>query len=128
MSKSPKVIGNHQHCSLCSAYVIISSRYPSYACRRCVNHATDKAGSKVEFCNITFSGHGVQGKFVDTGKLYRSTICYIKGVKFRVEEAHLGGIVVIPEPKNTRKRKVNTDKIIPTTISKSDKSDSITFG
>jgi hypothetical protein len=52
----------------------------------------------------------------------------VTGVKFRVEEAHLGGIVVIPDPKNTRKRKVNTDKIIPTTISKSDKSDSITFG
>ena len=85
----------HQHCPSCKRYVHVSTRYPNYACRKCVDKAVDSKGRRVAFYNITMDGHGCQGRFVDTEKFVRSNICYIKGIKFRAEEAYMGGIVLL---------------------------------
>jgi predicted RNA-binding Zn-ribbon protein involved in translation (DUF1610 family) len=85
----------HQHCGSCNRYVQISTRYPKYACKKCVDKAVDKKGRRVAFYNITMDGHGCQGKLIDTEKFVRSNICYINGIKFRAEEAYFGGIILL---------------------------------
>jgi predicted RNA-binding Zn-ribbon protein involved in translation (DUF1610 family) len=86
----------HQHCPSCNRYVHVSTRYPNYACRKCVDKAVDSKGRRVAFYNITLDGHGCQGRLVDSEKFVRSNICYIKGIKFRAEEAYMGGIILLP--------------------------------
>jgi hypothetical protein len=39
---------------------------------------------------ITESGNGIQGIYKESGKLYRSTTCFIKGVKCQIEETNIG--------------------------------------
>jgi hypothetical protein len=83
-----------QHCPTCYRYVKYNERYRDYICKRCVELATDKQGQLIAFHNITESGHGIQGVYTASGKLYRSTTCFIKAVKCKAEEAYLGGIVI----------------------------------
>ena len=85
-----------QHCIACNRYVGYNERYPEYVCKNCVELAVDKSGSLIAFFNITNSGHGCQGQFKSDGKLYRGSVCYVKGIKCFAEEAYLGGIVVRP--------------------------------
>lgn len=85
-----------QHCPICNRYKKYNSRYPDYVCEKCVNLATDKAGKSIAFYNITNDGHGCQGRYVDSTKLYRGNSCYVKGIRCYAEEAYLGGIVVRP--------------------------------
>jgi len=92
-----------QHCTTCNRYVRVSSRYPDYACLKCQKLAVNKEGQRVEYFNVSADGHGCQGVIVDGNKLTRSKICFIKGVRFRVEEAHLGGLVFLPFPESQRK-------------------------
>lgn len=84
------------HCPGCNKYKKFNERYPDYVCDKCVKLATDKSGKQISFYNITTSGHGCQGKYVEDGKLYKGNVCYIKGLKCFVEEAYLGGIVIRP--------------------------------
>jgi hypothetical protein len=93
---------NQQHCPVCNTYVKYSSRYPNYVCAKCTVLATDKDGKKVQFYNVTISGNGVQGKYVDEEKLYRSPFCFIKGIKCKAEEAYLGGVVLRPITKRNK--------------------------
>lgn len=88
---------DRQVCPICKRYVKLSSRYPNYACRQCVQLATDKKGKPVHFFNTEFSGHGCAGAYTKTGKPYNSNRCYIKGVECKAEEAYLGGIVIKPK-------------------------------
>lgn len=91
-----------QHCSACNRYVQHSTRYPNYACAKCVSKAVDENGEAISFFNITEDGHGCQGKLMASSQLTRSKTCFIKGIKFKADEAYLGGIVLLPEIKRKR--------------------------
>ena len=84
-----------QHCPACNRYVKYSSRYPNYACHKCVLKAVNMNNEFIMFCNMKADGHGCQGKLMATNKLIRSRICFIKGFRFRAEEAYLGGIILL---------------------------------
>ncbi|MEO3405879.1 hypothetical protein AAFN85_18350 [Mucilaginibacter sp. CAU 1740] len=86
-----------QHCPTCNRYIKHNERYPDYVCNKCMDVIADKAGSPVMFYNITNDGHGCQGKYIEDGKLYRSSRCFIKGVKCFAGEAYFGGIVIRPQ-------------------------------
>jgi hypothetical protein len=88
-TKHPKEKGKQSHCKICNKYVRYIEGYTGYICGKCVELATDKDGKPVIFKTITESGNGVQGVYKDTGKLYRSRICYIKGAKCTVEETNI---------------------------------------
>lgn len=92
-----------QHCPTCNRYVRVSSRYPDYACPKCQKLAVNKEGQRVEYFNVSVDGHGCQGVIVGKNRLTRSKICFIKGIRFRVEEAYLGGVVFLPFPQPQRK-------------------------
>lgn len=91
-----------QHCPTCNRYVTYNESYNDYVCKRCVALANDKTGFKIAFFNITIDGHGCQGKYVDDGKLYRGTSCFIKGIRCFAEEACFGGIVIRPFKRNLK--------------------------
>jgi hypothetical protein len=93
---------NQQHCPACNRYVQYSTRYPDYACAKCVSKAVDIKGEAIAFFNVTSDGHGCQGKLLATNKSTRSKICFIKGIKFKAFEAYLGGIVILPQIKRER--------------------------
>ncbi|WCT13666.1 hypothetical protein [Mucilaginibacter jinjuensis] len=97
-----------QHCPTCKQYVKYSSRYLDYVCSRCEKLAVNKQGYLIDFFNITLDGHGCQGKYIDSGKLYRSAKCFIKGVTSKAEEAYLGGIVIRPLKIKTLSKRVLT--------------------
>ena len=86
-----------QHCPACNRYVTYSTRYPNYACAKCVTKAIDAIGRAISFFNTTADGHGCQGILVETKELVKSNVCSIKGIRFEAEEAYLGGIVLLPE-------------------------------
>jgi hypothetical protein len=65
----------------------------------------DISGKPIEFVNITEAGTGIQGKYIEIGKLYRSPICFIKGIKCKAVEAEQGLIVICPVEPSKRKRK-----------------------
>ncbi|HTI60385.1 hypothetical protein [Mucilaginibacter sp.] len=100
-AKTPqnKEHAKQQHCPTCIRYVKYNERYRDYVCDKCIKQAVDKDGNSIAFFNITESGHGVQGKYMEGEKLYRSTLCIIKGVKCNAEEAYFGGIVIRPVKK-----------------------------
>ena len=100
-----------QTCGICHLYVKPNERYPNYLCAKCISLATDKAGKPIEFYNITHDGKGCQGKYIETGKLYRTTICFIKGIKCLAEAAYFGGIVIRPSKEKQDKPKSQTDLI-----------------
>ncbi len=101
-----KESSKQQHCPTCNRYVKYNERYPNFVCIKCIAQATDKDDKKIAFYNITEDGHGCQGKYVDSEKLYRSPFCFIKGIKCKAEEAYMGGIVVMPVDVNKPKVKV----------------------
>lgn len=103
---SKKEYPKHQHCSACNRYVQHSSRYPNYACDKCVSKAVDGKNRAVSFFNTTEDGHGCQGMLVETKELIKSMACFIKGIGFEAEEAYLGGIVLLPTVKRKRTRKI----------------------
>ena len=88
------------HCPTCNRYKAYNERYPDYVCKKCVELATDKSGNQLAFYNITDSGHGCQGQYPSDGKLYRGSICYIKGLRCFADEGYFGGIVIRPFKRN----------------------------
>jgi hypothetical protein len=98
-TKHPKEKGKQKHCPACNAYLKHIEGYPAYICSKCVALATDKDGKSITFKTITESGNGVQGVYTDTGKLYRSRTCYIKGLKCKVEETNIGTIHTVTSVK-----------------------------
>lgn len=95
-TKHAKEGTKQQHCPTCNRYVKYDERYPNYICVKCIDLAADKDGKAIVFYNITQDGHGCQGKYIASEKLYRSSFCYIKGIKCKAQEAYLGGIVIRP--------------------------------
>ena len=82
-------------CPICGAEVQFNERYPKAVCGQCMKLITDAAGRRVAFYNIDMSG-GLTGQYPDTRQVYASDICYITGRPCRAQEAHMGGIVIIP--------------------------------
>ncbi|MBB6273557.1 hypothetical protein HDF26_004017 [Pedobacter cryoconitis] len=101
-----------QHCPACNRYVQYSTRYPNYACAKCVSKAVDKKGEAIAFFNVTSDGQGCQGKLLATNKSTSSKSCFIKGIDFKAEEAYLGGIVLLPKIKRSRTSTSKNIKII----------------
>ncbi|WP_158826713.1 hypothetical protein [Mucilaginibacter lacusdianchii] len=102
-SVNPKKTPNkQQHCPICNRYVRYHATYPNYVCAKCTALATDKEGKLIAFYHITQAGTGLQGKYLDTGKFYRSPFCYIKTIKCKAEENEAG---IIIRPSTIRKRK-----------------------
>ena len=99
----PKECKKQQHCPACNSYIKYIEGVPAYICAKCVSLAADKNGNSVLFKTITENGNGVQGIYKETGKLYRSTICYIKGIKCQVEE--IAAIGMISKPFNSKRKR-----------------------
>lgn len=102
---SKKEYPQQQHCPACNRYVQHLTRYPNYACAKCVSKAVDDKGRAISFFNVTMDGHGCQGMLVETKELVKSNVCFIKGSRFEAEEAYLGGVVLLPSFKQKRSRK-----------------------
>jgi hypothetical protein len=111
--KAIKEHPNQQHCPACNSYVKHSTRYPNYACSKCIGKAIDEHGRRVVFYNTTDDGHGCQGRLVETNELITSDFCYIKGIRFKAEEAYMGGIVLLSAVDNKPKRKRRAQKTKP---------------
>ena len=89
-----------QPCPGCGRTVPRSDRYPVYLCRECVGRAVDAAGRAVSLWNESLSG-GFLATYADGSpapEVTRDRIVYVDGVRCHADEAHLGGIVVIPAP------------------------------
>jgi hypothetical protein len=84
-----------QYCPICKNPVPVSARYPRAVCEDCAAQAADEAGRPVVFFQEGLSG-GLQGKYRESGEAYSAQECYIRGVRCRVEEGHLGGVVIYP--------------------------------
>lgn len=82
-----------QLCPICGAHVRHNTRYPRYLCRDCAGLATSADGRCLEFANVGFSG-GFVARFADSGEIYDSHLCFVRGVACRADEARFGGIVV----------------------------------
>lgn len=89
-------MSNVQFCPICKSKVEYSSRYPGYLCLSCVKRITDKNGKAVSFGNTHAIGHGCAGIYQDTGKPYKSNLCFVDGFKCKAEEGYFGGIVIQP--------------------------------
>lgn len=111
--KTNKDHPNQQHCPACNTYVKHSTRYPSYACSKCIGKAIDEQGRKVAFHNTTDDGHGCQGTLIERNELTNSNVCFIKGLKFKAEEAYMGGIVLLSVVDIKPKRKRRDQKAMP---------------
>lgn len=85
-----------QFCPICGTAVRPYLRYPAYVCSSCVGEAVSADGRLLSFSNTEFLGHGFVATFRDSGEVYDSDICFIRGRKCRGEEAYFGGIVVQP--------------------------------
>ena len=83
-----------QQCPICEEIVNYSERYPRYLCRKCAGQITDKDDRQVVFHNIDPMGYGCEGKYIDTGEPYTSTVCYAGGHECWAGEARFGGIVI----------------------------------
>jgi hypothetical protein len=97
--KTSKEHAKQQHCPTCTRYVKYDEQCRDYVCAKCVSQATDKDEKLISFHSITKDGNGIQGKFKDTEKLYRSTICIIRGIKCNAEQSASGEIVIRPVSK-----------------------------
>lgn len=84
-----------QYCPICKNPVPVSARYPRAVCEDCAALASDEAGKPVFFFQEGLSG-GVRGQYRESGEAYSAQECYIRGVRCRVEEGHLGGVVIYP--------------------------------
>ncbi|HCE17129.1 MAG TPA: hypothetical protein DEQ80_04655 [Anaerolinea thermolimosa] len=84
-----------QYCPICKNPVPVSARYPRAVCEDCAAQATDEAGKPVVFFQEGLSS-GLQGKYRENDEAYPAQECYIRGVRCRVEEGHLGGVVIYP--------------------------------
>lgn len=87
----------NQKCPICSAAVSSSERYPNYVCHECVGKAVNEDGHPVKFFNTSFAG-GFVAVIEKNGIEEKSEnhICFIDKKKFYADEAHFGGIVVVP--------------------------------
>jgi len=82
-----------QKCPVCGQTVNPNPRYPRYLCRACAKQATDEAGRKLEFGNTDIGG-GFEARYADAGKIRRSHVCFVKGIRCWADEARFGGIVL----------------------------------
>lgn len=62
----------------------------------CAEAAVDRSGRPLHFFNEGLSG-GICGVYRDNGEPTPDTTCYIHGVACIAQEAHLGGIVILPK-------------------------------
>lgn len=92
--KTSKEHAKQQHCPTCTRYVKYNEQCKDYLCAKCVSQAADKDGKLISFHTITNDGNGIQGKYKDTDKLYRSTICIIRGIKCNAEQSTSGEIII----------------------------------
>jgi len=95
----------HQHYPTCNRYVKANNGHSNYVCGKCVTKATDREGKNLSFYYITQAGNGIQGKYTKSGNFYRSTFCFIKGVKCKAIETTLYGIFILPLKPRKRKPK-----------------------
>jgi len=85
-----------QKCPICGASVAPDPRYPRAACPSCARTAANQDGRPLRFYNEAISG-GIYGVFQDTGEQTLETTCFIDGVECLAQEAHMGGIVILPK-------------------------------
>lgn len=107
-SSGPPRAATVQKCPICGKGLPrdLNLRYPKRLCGACMAQASSKGGRLVEFSNVAGVKEkkarliilvgGVHGTYVDSGRPYRSTICFVNGIKCTVKEAHFGGIVIEP--------------------------------
>ena len=84
---------NVYHCPICGKAGEASPRYPKYICVECGHRAVDENGRQLKFTNVAVSG-GFEARYMDTGEIRDSHICWVDGVRCFADEAHMGGIVV----------------------------------
>jgi hypothetical protein len=84
-----------QLCPVCRYSVPPQPRYPRALCRACVGLACDAHGRPLTFENESLSG-GILARYRDSGTIYLSQECWVRGMHCLADEHHLGGIVVQP--------------------------------
>jgi hypothetical protein len=72
-----------------------NGRYPERLCAPCVLEAVDEQGRELTFSNESFGG-GFAAVQLATGEKTAQHVCFVRGTKCWADEAHFGGIVVIP--------------------------------
>ena len=80
-------------CPICGERMPASPRYPDQVCQACVRRACDEDGRPLRFYNVSLSG-GFVARYADSRRERHSHVCTIDDVRCRVDEAHMGGIVV----------------------------------
>jgi hypothetical protein len=85
-----------QPCPVCGAAQRANARYPRHLCPDCAALATDEAGRRLQFSNVSLSG-GFRAVYTDTGEARESHVCFVRGVRCRADEAYFGGIVIRPQ-------------------------------
>ena len=84
---------NEHGCPICNLPMENNPRYPRAVCSECVSQVRDETGRQIEFFNTSLSG-GITGRYIDDGRDYPASDCYINGIHCRAMEAHMGGIVI----------------------------------
>ena len=84
---------NLTYCPICRAEMAFNPRYPRAVCSACQKKAVDEKGKSLKFFNESLSG-GLLIQYADNGEKRKSEMCYIDGVKCRVQDGYFGGIVI----------------------------------
>ncbi len=91
--------GDERSCYCCGVFLSdgaeARARYPDELCPACILEAVDEIGLPLRFGNTAMGG-GFAATYVADGRPRDSHICYVRARKYWADEAHLGGIVVIP--------------------------------
>lgn len=87
------VMSKTHACPICSAPVTHWERYPLQVCDSCGSRACDAGGRRLKFGNESLSG-GITAAYLDTGEVYRGSLCYIDGIACHADEHRFGGIVI----------------------------------
>lgn len=84
---------SRSYCPVCSAEMAFNPRYPHAVCINCQKKAVDENGRSLKFFNESLSG-GLIIQYADNSEVRKSEVCYINGVKCRVQDGYFGGIVI----------------------------------
>jgi hypothetical protein len=84
-------------CPLCGSPALHLDRYPRSVCDACYARTTDSAGRPISGANTSMSG-GFVAHFAGSTDICTEVTatkrCWVEGRPCRIDEAHMGGVVV----------------------------------
>jgi hypothetical protein len=83
------------YCPICNNVMLKSDRYPNALCKKHYGECLDKDGNVVTYGNTSLGGGFASYHTVNNTIIKKDDgICFIRGHKCTVGEAHLGEIVI----------------------------------